>query len=148
MAAPFQSSLDQAMAPLLERTARRVARLKKLATLPRSEANDRAMAAEQREITLAAELSQAMGRVAGQMQRVITHNTAKCHELGAAITHHAAEARQWEARFYQAVSCLPELPEENWPPVAATALRAMYRINLRTADPAAFQQLFAPARHV
>lgn len=115
------------MAPLLARTARRVARVKLLAGQPRTEATEKAMAAEQREIQLAAQLAADLGSILTQMQRVITHNTAKCHELGAALTKQAELARTWEQRFYTALTVLPELPEEKAPPMVLTGYAAMIR---------------------
>ena len=93
---PFQTHLDTAMAPLLQRTAKRVERLQRLAAGPQNEATAKAMAAEQREIELVQQLATRLGSIVTQMQRVITHNTRKCWELD-------LESQYWQQRFNQAL---------------------------------------------
>lgn len=142
MAAPFQTHLDKAMAPLLARTARRVARCKRLQAEPVTDATTKALAAEQAEIHLVATLAADLSRTLVQMQRVIVHNTAQCRRLGAQLAAALQTSAEWETRFYQALEVLPPLPDDKAPALALTGYAAMVRMQALRTDPTGYAAAF------
>lgn len=137
------------MAPLLARTARRVARVKRLQAEPATDATAKALAAEQAEIQLVAQLAADLSRTLVQMQRVILHNTAQCRRLGSQLAATIQKAADWEARFFQSLEFLPALPDDKAPALAIRGYSAMVRMDaIRTAPESYAQACPLPYPHM
>lgn len=137
MDAPFQSNLDEAMAPLLARAAKRVQRIQYLAAGPQTEATQKAIEAERREIELIQQFATRLGSIVTQMQRVITHNTRKCWELD-------LEGQYWKQRFNEAINAgSKHIPWSNPMPTLSGAQRPLRPL----ADFLAYSQQVRNARH-
>ncbi|GGG60813.1 hypothetical protein [Hymenobacter glacieicola] len=145
------AELKRAFAPLLERTKRRVERIKQLQAQPQTEQTVRAIAAEQREIDLFRDTTTAVGLVFENLELCTAQEREAAEQVKARVVDVAEQASLYEDLFTRTLDVwgkrLPDPPDEQWPDVCRRAQNALFRMNHLHTSPATYAATFGLLPH-
>lgn len=111
MSNPFEARLQAAFAPLLERAGWRVKRLTELRAQPATEARDKSIAAETREIKLIKEAATVISAIITDAGRTCHLWELRAESVKARAVQAHDEATRYEDLFTRAVMLLPPLSD-------------------------------------